>query len=156
MKSTTRSFAIAGAVALAAALAPLAAADAVYHSERLELASVAGAPLRSGFVLNSKAQGPRVYAHEIYVLNGAAPNAKFTFKRDFYVANCGCKGEPSFSTPVGWLETNGAGNAKDDLLVTPDDIPAFLRGEKHGVRWHVENAAETIVYRTACTAVTLD
>ena len=141
MKSTTRSFAIVGAVALAAALAPLAAADAVYHSERLELASVAGAPLRSGFVLNSKAQGPRVYAHEIYVLNGAAPNAEYTFKRDFYVANCGCKGEPSFSTPVGWLETNAAGNAKDDLRRRSGRRAGVIARRKHGVRWHVEDAA---------------
>jgi hypothetical protein len=41
----------------------------------MALVPVAGAPLRSGFVQNIKAEGPHVYAHEIFVLNGAAPGA---------------------------------------------------------------------------------
>ena len=51
---------------VAALLPPAAAADSVYHSEHLRLTPVAGAPLRSGFVENIKAEGPRVYAHEIF------------------------------------------------------------------------------------------
>jgi hypothetical protein len=155
MSSRVRFFTIAVAAALGAVAVPLAAADAVYHSERLALTPVGAAPLRSGFVLNIKANGPNVYAHELFVLNGAAPNAKFAVKRDFYIGNSGCKGAPSFSSPVGQLETNTAGNAEADLLVTPDEIPDFLRDETHGVRWRVEHAGTT-VYRTACTAVTLD
>ena len=60
-----------------AVLAPPAAADRVYHSEHLQLAPVGGAPLRSGFVENTKAEGPKIYAHEIFVLNGAVPNARY-------------------------------------------------------------------------------
>ncbi len=48
---------VVSAVALAT-FAPLAAADAVYHTEHLPLKPVGGAPLRSGFVQNIKAEGP--------------------------------------------------------------------------------------------------
>ena len=52
--------------------AHVASADAVYHSEHMELKPVAGAPLRSGFVQNIHANGPKVYARERYVLNGSS------------------------------------------------------------------------------------
>jgi hypothetical protein len=149
-----RALAVAASATAVAVLTPIATADAVYHTERLELAPVAGAPLRSGFVVNSKAEGPRVYARETFVLNGAAPNAAYTFKRNFFFRDCGCKGDPSL-TPVARLETNAAGNVKGDLVIVPDEVPPPYRG-KHGVLWTVEDAAGTIVYHTACTAVTLD
>jgi hypothetical protein len=63
----------AGGIA-ALALAPAAGADRVYHSEHMTLTPVDTAPLRSGFVQNVHANGPNVYAHEIYVLSGALPN----------------------------------------------------------------------------------
>ena len=53
-------------------LAGAAAADAVYHSERLELAGLAGAP-GGGMVVNVHTNGPQVYAHEIYTLRDAVP-----------------------------------------------------------------------------------
>ncbi len=59
-----------------AVAAPLAAADAVYHSKHIALNPIAGAPLRSGFVENIHADGPQVYAHELYVLNGAEPDTR--------------------------------------------------------------------------------
>ena len=66
---------------------PAAAADSVYHTEKLPLAAVGGAPLRSGFVLNIKANGPTIYAHEIYVLDGAAPGETYTVTNNFYDAD---------------------------------------------------------------------
>ena len=54
-----------------------AAADAVYHSEQIPLHAVTEAPLRSGFVENIHADGPNVFAHELYVVNGATPNTTF-------------------------------------------------------------------------------
>ena len=68
----------AAVAAIAGALAPLAAADAVYHTQHLALNPVGGAPLHRGFVQNAKAEGPRVYAHELFTLNGAAPNTTYT------------------------------------------------------------------------------
>jgi hypothetical protein len=51
----------------------MAAADAVYHTQHMALEPVGNAPLRSGFVQNIKANGATIYAHEVYVLIGAAP-----------------------------------------------------------------------------------
>ena len=48
------------------------------------------APLRSGFVLNIKAQGPTIYAHEVYVLNGATPGETYTVTNNFYYADPEC------------------------------------------------------------------
>lgn len=65
MKPPRTALALATAAVAVAALAPLAAADAVYHSEHLDLVPVGNAPLRSGFVQNIKAEGPTIYAHEV-------------------------------------------------------------------------------------------
>jgi hypothetical protein len=43
-----------------AVAAPLAAADAVYHSQHIALNPIGDAPLRSGFVENIHADGPQV------------------------------------------------------------------------------------------------
>jgi hypothetical protein len=58
------------AAVLAATLAAAASADRAYHTERLALRGLNGAP-GGGMVVNAHPNGPIVYAHEIYVLNGA-------------------------------------------------------------------------------------
>ncbi|MBD0282229.1 MAG: hypothetical protein ICV69_08560 [Thermoleophilaceae bacterium] len=148
-------------VAVAASLAAIgvattpAHADRVYHSEHLELAAVGGAPLRSGFVQNIKAEGPLVYAHEIFVLNGARPRATYTVTRNFFPFDSDCSGDNGvFASDVATLTTNRSGNARGDLFVRPEEV-AGLEGV-HGVKWTVQNAGGALVYRTACTAVTLD
>jgi hypothetical protein len=141
--------------AIAAALAPLAAADAVYHTEHLALNTVGGASLRSGFVQNMKAEGPKVYARERFVLNGAAPNTTYTVTRNFFVFDPTCGGEPDLESPVGEIATNVAGNGSDDAVVRPEEIPGFLAGD-HGVLWTVTNGSGAVRYRTACTTVSLD
>ena len=137
-----------------AALAPLpAAADRVYHSEHLNLAAVGGAPLRSGFVENIKAEGPRIYAHEIFVLNGARARTTYTVTRDFFFLDPECAGDIVFHTKVATLRTNASGNARGDVFVRPAEVEGFEG--VHGVTWTVRNGG-AIAYRTSCTAVTLD
>jgi hypothetical protein len=148
-----RIIAIAGALFVLGALAPSASADRVYHSEHLAFAAVAGAPLRSGFVENIKAEGPRIYAREIIVLNGAAPNRTYSVTRDFYVLNPACPGSVT-GPKVATLTTNAAGNGRTSVLVRPEDVAGFEG--VHGVRWSVRDATATALYRTECTAVTLD
>jgi hypothetical protein len=150
-----RCLAVGVAAMCAAALAPFAAADAVYHSEHLDLAPVGGAPLRSGFVQNIKAEGPRVYAHEVFVLNGAVPNATYTVTRNFFFLDPECAGGFAFRSPVATLETNPAGNGSEDVFVRPSEVPPAFRGV-HGVTWTVTDSTGTVVYQTTCTAVTLD
>jgi len=81
----------ASALVLLALAAPFAGADRVYHTEHLALTPVGGAPLRSGFVQNIKANGPIVYAHEIYKLTGATPLATYTVTNNFFIGDTSCK-----------------------------------------------------------------
>ena len=140
--------------AVAVTLVPGAAADGVYHSEHMTLEPVGGAPLRTGFVENVHANGPTIYAQEIYVLNGAAPNAGYEVHLVAYAFDPGCEGSP---TDFGFvpLTTNGAGNGRAKRLFRPGDVPPELRDATHGIRWEVVRAGTT-VYETQCTAVTLD
>jgi hypothetical protein len=143
------------AVLLAAAVfTPAALADRVYHSEHLELTPVGAAPLRSGVVQNIKAEGPKVYAHEVYVLNGAVRNAAYTVTRDFFFQDPECDGNLVFHEDVATLETNRSGNGRDNIVVTPEQVAGFEG--VHGVMWTIRNSAGALVYQTACTAVTLD
>jgi hypothetical protein len=144
----------ASAAALAA-LAPLpAAGDRVYHSEHLNLAAVGGAPLRSGFVENIKAEGPRIYAHEIFVLNGARARTSYTVTRDFFFQDPECAGDLVFHEDVATLRTNASGNARGNVFVEPAAVAGFEG--VHGVTWTVRDAGGAIAYGTSCTAVTLD
>jgi hypothetical protein len=138
---------------LAALLPPVAAADRVYHSEHLRLAPVGGAPLRSGFVENIKAEGPRIYAHEIFVLNGARSRTTYTVTRNFFFLDPECDGQLVFDSDVAILRTNASGNARGDVVVRPADVAGFEG--VHGVMWTVQDG-DTVVYQTSCTVVTLD
>ncbi len=159
MKTTLlrrRTLALAASVVACMALAPLAAADRVYHTEHLALNPVGGAPLRSGFVQNIKAEGPQIYARELFVLNGAAPNTTYTVTRQFFVFDPGCDGGGFvFSSPVGTITTNPAGNGRADVVVRPEEVPGFLAGD-HGVLWTVADSSGAVRYQTDCTTVTID
>lgn len=146
--------ALTAVVVLALAVAPAAAADQVYHSQHVALQPVGGAPLRSGFVENVHANGPTIYAHEIYVLNGAVPSASLQVHLLAYLFDPSCSGSP---TDFGFvpLETNGAGNGRADRFFSPADVPPQIRHATLGIRWEVTSNG-TVVYETGCNAVTLD
>ena len=147
--------ALLGLFACVAWPASVASADDVYHSEHLALTPVGAAPLRSGFVENIKAEGPIVYAHEIFVLNGASPDTSYTVTRNFFFHQPDCSGTgPVFTQQVAVLQTDSAGNAQGDAFVRPADV-AGAEGTS-GVFWSVADSTGTVVYRTACTAVVLD
>jgi len=150
---TSHGLALAASAVAFAILAPLAGADAVYHSEHLGLTPVGDAPLRSGFVENIKTQGPVNYAHEVFVLNGAAPNTTYTVTRRFFGAP-GCAGGFG-ADEVGEIKTNGAGNGHDDAVVPAGVIPPSAAGD-YGVLWIVTDASGSVRYDTDCTKVTLD
>jgi hypothetical protein len=105
-------------------------------------------------VENIHANGPAIYAQEIYVLNGAAPSTDYQVHLVAYAFDPGCEGAP---TDFGFapLTTNRAGNGRAKRVFRPDDVPAELRDATHGIRWEVSTAGTT-VYETQCTAVTLD
>ena len=135
-----------------AVIVPAAAAELVYHTEKLPLTAVGGAPLRSGFVLNIKANGPTIYAHEVYVLDGAAPGETYTVTNNFYDADR-CVGD-FFPIDTATLTTGPRGNARADVFFVPADVEG-LEGI-HGVIWTVRDSNGALAYQTTCTAVTLD
>ena len=139
---------VAGALG-AAALAGTAAADAAYHTERLELAGLAGAP-GGGMVVNVHVNGPQVYAHEIYTLRDAVPGT-YQVILNVFPTSLDCTGT-ALAIPTATLDTNARGNGQADVKFTPEDVAAF-RGMTFSLRWTVTGPA---TYVTGCTVVVLD
>jgi hypothetical protein len=95
-----------------------------------------------------------MYAHEIFVLNGAAPKTTYTVTRNFFFQAPACDGSLVFPSDVAVLSTNRSGNARGDVVVRPAEVAGFEG--VHGVIWTARNAAGAVIYQTACTAATLD
>ncbi len=134
---------------VATAVAENASADAVYQTERLELAAVGGAP-GGGMVVNIHPNGPEVYAHEVYTLQHAAPGEYAVFL-NIFLEGLDCTGS-KFAIPTATIATNAAGNGSGDVKFAPQDVAA-LRGMTFSISWTVVGPA---TYRTECTVVTLD
>ena len=148
-----RALAVAMSAIAFAFVVPIAAADSVYHTEHLALRPVGDAPLRSGSVTNIKAQGPVVYAHEVYVLNGALPNETYTVTNNFHYLSPDCSlNDYPFDTAV--MTTGPDGNAHGEAKISPADTAGF-QGVS-GVFWTLRDSHGHVVYETECTAVTLD
>jgi len=143
---------LAGGVVLVAG-AVGAQADAVYHSEHLALKPTGSAPLRSGFVENVHADGPNVYAHEEYAVNGALANAQLGVVLRIYPGDTSCSSTP-IRIPTATITTNAAGNGTAYHVFAPADADG-LRGSTVGGRWVLTNGG-AVVYRTACTTIHLD
>jgi hypothetical protein len=133
----------------AAVLAGAAAADAVYRTERLELAGLAGAP-GGGMVVNIHTNGPQVYAHEIYTLRDAVPGT-YQVILNVFPTSLDCTGT-ALAFPTATLETNARGNGRADVKFTPEDVADF-RGMTLSLTWTVTGPA---TYVTDCTVVVLD
>lgn len=144
------------ALSAAAVLAPAAFGDKVYHSEHMPFSAVGGAPLSSGFVQNIHANGGQIYAHEIYSLKGAAPATTYQVFLLVHLGDPGCDASTATNFGATELTTNKAGNGTADRFIFVADVPGAVRNQTHGVRWEVRTTGGTLVYRTACTNVTLD
>jgi hypothetical protein len=141
--------ALCAAVLGAAALAGTAAADAAYHTERLELSGLGGAP-GGGMVVNVHPNGPEVYAHEIYTLRHAVPGT-YQVILNVFPTSLDCTGT-ALALPTATLETNALGNGRADVKFIPEDVTG-LRGMTFSISWTVTGPA---TYITACTVVVLD
>lgn len=145
----------AGLAAAAAVSGPAARADQVYHSQHIALQPVSDAePLRSGFVENIHVNGPTIYAHEIYVLNGAVATTTYQVTLNVFVGDPDCAGSDVVVIPTKSLTTNAAGNGRADTVFTPSDADG-LRHATHGVIWTV-SIGPVVKYTTGCQAITLD
>lgn len=152
MSRTTHLMAGLVALALVGSLSSAALADATYRTDQIELHAVADAPLRSGFVVNAHAQGPEVYAHEVYVLNGAVPGAEFSVTLFVHPFDTTCSSAPLLLGPTATFTTNRAGNGHGDAFFRPADAAGFQG--THGIVWEVTDGLHT--YASDCATVSLD
>lgn len=135
-------------------LAGPAGADSVYHSGHYDLTAVNAAPLRSGFVENIHANGPTVYAHEQYVLNGAAPNTTYHVVLQGFPGDTTCSGTPTVTIPTADIHTNAAGNGVAYHVFIPADVNG-LHGATLGGLWTVSSGSSPD-YQTGCATIVLD
>jgi hypothetical protein len=136
-----------------AGMALPAQADGVYHSQHIPLAPIGGSPLRSGFVENVHTDGPNVYAHEQYVLNGAAPDTTYQVVLTVYPTDPACSGS-TLTVPTALVATNVVGNGSAYHVFTPSDADG-LRGLTVGIIWTLMRG-HAVAYTTACSTVHLD
>jgi hypothetical protein len=132
-----------------------ALADAVYHSSHIELLPTGATPLRSGFVENIHVNGPQVFAHEVYVLNGAQPDTTYQVTLNIFALDPTCTGDPTAVVPTATITTNTAGNGRGEAVFRPADVPTVLRNATHGIIWTVSDASG-VVFSSGCELVTLD
>ena len=128
-----------------------ASADQVYHSSHYTLTPTGGAPLRSGFVENIHPNGPNVFAHEQYVVNGALPNSTFQVWLTVRDATCSTV---LFAMQTATLTTNAAGNGTALHVFTPADATG-LHGLTIGGTWTLTTGGPP-VYTSACEVIQLD
>src|ERR1700747_3304860 len=130
-----------------------AQADSTYHSAHIALAPISGAPLRSGFVENIHPNGPNVFAHEAYVVNGSEPDASYQVVLMIFPGDTTCASSP-ITIPTAVVTTNVAGNGTAYHVFTPADAEG-LHGLTVGGMWVLEREA-TPEYTTSLAVIHLD
>jgi hypothetical protein len=131
-----------------------AGADRAYHTGHYALSPMGGASLKSGFVQNIHANGPSVYAHEIYELKGAAPSSSYGVVLSIWTANTTCSGDATLQLPTATVVTSGAGNGVAGHVFSPADADG-LRGSTVSAMWTLWNG-EVAAYQTGCEVIMLD
>jgi hypothetical protein len=138
---------------LVAMPATIANADAVYPSQHIPLHPVGTAPLRTGFVENIHANGPNIYAHEVYVVAGVAPRTSYDVTISVFVQDPSCSTTP-LVLQTATLTTSAGGSGRADVVFSPADADG-LRGASHGAVWTLSISGSP-VYQTACSTIVLD
>jgi hypothetical protein len=128
-------------------------ADGTYHSSHYALEPIAGAQLRSGFVENIHPNGPNVFAHEQYVVNGAQASTTYQVVIEVFPGDRSCSSTP-LVIPTAQLTTNVAGNGSAYHVFTPADAVG-LRGTTDGAIWFLE-VEGVAIYTTGCQTIQLD
>jgi hypothetical protein len=140
------------AVVSAAALLALtttARADQAFHTLKAPLSAVGNAPLHSGWVSDSHANGPIIGAHEEYHVNGASPNTTYQVVIQFYPGVTGCPGS-AVAIPTASFTTNPSGNGNADW-VFPGGPPAPIT--QNSAIWQLVGPGNVVAYQTDCQLV---
>jgi hypothetical protein len=131
------------------ALAPTALADQAFHTLKAPLSAAGTAPLHSGWVSDSHANGPIIGAHEEYHVNGASPNTTYQVVIQFYPGVTGCPGG-AVALPTASFTTNAAGNGNADW-VFPGGPPAPVT--QNSAIWQLVGPGNVVAYQTDCQLV---
>ena len=140
------------AVVSAAALLALtttARADQAFHTLKAPLSAVGNAPLHSGWVSDSHANGPIIGAHEEYHVNGASPNTTYQVVIQFYPGVTGCPGG-AVALPTASFTTNASGNGNANW-VFPGGPPAPIT--QNSAIWQLVGPGNVVAYQTDCQLV---
>ena len=153
MRSPRRILVLAAVSAAALlALTTTARADQAFHTLKAPLSAVGNAPLHSGWVSDSHANGPIIGAHEEYHVNGASPNTTYQVVIQFYPGVTGCAGDvvpiqtASFTT-----NASGTGNAD---WVFPGGPRAPVT--QNSAIWQLVAPGNVVAYQTECQLVLID
>jgi len=142
----------AAVVAVALTTVSTALADQLFHTSHAAVHSVAGAPLRSGFVNDIHTSGVVNAAHEEYHLNGAQPGTTYQVQLLIYPTQS-CAGSPFLTFQSSLLTTDGVGNGNANFTfpaAAPNNPPLQV-----GIVWQfLSNGVP--VYATDCVPVTVD
>jgi hypothetical protein len=105
-------------------------------------------------VQNIHADGPNVYAHELYQLNGAEPNSSYQVVLSIWTTSTSCSAQPTLQLQTATMMTNAVGNGLADAVFTPEDADG-LRGLTVSAMWTLWNGS-TATYATDCEVLSLD
>jgi hypothetical protein len=142
------------AVIAALAVVPAANGDAIYHSQHIPLAPVAADESGSGFVENIHANGPKVFAHEEYVLSGALPLTTYSVELHVF-SDAACSTSPALPTiATAAVSTNPAGNGSAYAVFTPAAAMP-IRHRTVYAYWTL-STNEAVAYKTTCQTIQLD
>ena len=97
--------------------------------EHFPLMPLGGEPLQEGFVEVIHPNGPQVYTHHVYKLNGARSDQSYQVVISIWTSSLTCSGDPQFVLPSAVLVTNASGNGEADAVFDPELVAALgLRG----------------------------
>jgi hypothetical protein len=131
------------------ALATPALADQAFHTLKAPLSAVGNAPLHSGWVSDSHANGPIIGAHEEYHVNGASPNTTYQVVIQFYPGVTGCPGD-AVALPTASFKTNASGNGNANW-VFPGGPKAPIT--QNSAIWQLVGPGNVVAYQTDCQLV---
>jgi hypothetical protein len=137
-------------------------ADQTFHTTRLPLilttdGTAAGHPaLQSGHVVDIHANGPKIYALERYMINGAKPNTDYQVQLS--VSLTGCNGPQNVLVPTALLVTNAQGNAYGNFTFTPAAVASSgLHADMTlGITWMLLSGGIAAYQTPSCINVPLD
>lgn len=113
------------AVGVVTASAATLAAAAPIPAEHFPLMPLGGEPLQEGFVEVIHPNGPQVYTHHVYKLNGALSDQSYQVVISIWTSNLTCSGDPQFVLPSAVLVTNASGNGEADAVFDPELVAAL-------------------------------